>query len=384
MTIFTYSCIYSQNGLSKSYYADGTVRAERSYVNDIYDGTSFWFYPNGNLQTEKTFSLGKLNGTVREYYESGLLKEEYSVSNGVMDGVYKSYYDNGQLKEIIEYKLGKRSSYQSFPYDSTYRAPAEAYQAGNRQLQMLEKKNQILICDAEICPIPIDGLNSIQKNLVYPEHALMYGLQGTVTLIATVDTTGNVTDIEVIKHLGLGCDEAAAEAVKKTRFIPGQSKGKYVVSHVTLNVEFSFNEQQNQVPNNLQTYNNKTATNTNNKTEEKSIDLSNQVKSEKAKLYYDCNIDQCAKPSNGLETILKNISVPSIAKRLKLKGDVIIEVTVDRYGIVRDTKVIEGIGYGCDDAVESAIFATKFDPGKNNNKVVDSKVTLTIPFDYSR
>ncbi|MFA3783177.1 TonB family protein [Melioribacteraceae bacterium 4301-Me] len=370
---------FAQNGHSKSYYADGTLRADISYINDIYDGISYWFYPNGNLQAEKSFSLGKLNGWVREYYESGLLKKEYYVSNGIIDGIYKSYYSNGQLNEVAEYKLGKRISYKKFPFDTTYKALPQDYLAGNRQLEILQKKNQTLICDVDICPIPIEGINSIQKKLIYPEHALMYGLQGTVTLIATVDTNGDVVNTEVIKHLGLGCDEAAIEAVKETKFIPGQRKGKIVESHVTINVYFELDKQQNTfVTNNGELINNKPAFLSNKQGEQEKVEQKNTIE----KKYYTCEIDECAQPVGGLKSITDKIIVPAIAKRLKLKGNILVEVKVDQNGIVLDTKVLEGIGYGCDEAVESAIFATKFLPGKQNFIAVNSVVRLVIPFNY--
>lgn len=374
------NAVIGQNGRSKSFYSDGTVRADISYVNNIYDGISFWFYPNGNLQYEKSYSLGKLNGWIREFYETGLLKKEYYITDGVIDGVYKSYYENGQLDEVIEFSKGKRVSYKKFQLDNSFKAPAENYLAGNRQLELLQRKNQILICDVEVCPIPIEGINSIQKKLVYPEHALLYGLGGEVTLIATIDTNGNVVNTEIIKHLGLGCDEAAERAVKQTKFIPGQNKGKIVESHVTLTIDFKINEQQKLAANNFRALTNKPSVQSDNRINFEN----NQVGNKLEKKYYQCSIDECAEPVGGLEAIIEKINIPAVAKRLKLKGDITVEATVDRFGLVRDTKIINGIGYGCDSAVESAIFAVKFIPGKQNSKEVESKVILIIPFDYSR
>ena len=79
---------------------------------------------------------------------------------------------------------------------------------------------------------------AIQENLVYPEHALRYGLEGTVTLKASINSDGDVTKTDIIKGLGLGCDEAAENAVMKTKFIPGKTGGKPVDSVLSINVEF--------------------------------------------------------------------------------------------------------------------------------------------------
>ena len=49
---------------------------------------------------------------------------------------------------------------------------------------------------------------------------------------------------------------------------------------------------------------------------------------------------------------------------------------------MHDTNVIEGVGYGCDEAVESALMKTKFTPGKKAGNEVDSKVIIYFPFNY--
>jgi len=235
--------LFAQNGIIKGNYSDGTPSYAISYINDLLDGTSYWYYPNGNLRYEKNYTKGVLNGWLREYYESGILKEEYFTELGVIDGTNKRYYENGVLKSIIYYSNGILTKSEYFEPDKNYIPSAEIYQGGNRQLAIAKKKRNELICDAEICPIPIGGLKTIQEKLIYPEHALLYGLEGTVTLIAEIDENGDVISTNVIIPLGLGCDEAAKEAVVKTKFIPGQSNGKSVKSNLTINLVFQIDEE---------------------------------------------------------------------------------------------------------------------------------------------
>ncbi|MCK9282187.1 MAG: TonB family protein [Melioribacteraceae bacterium] len=236
------SILFGQNGIIKGNYSDGTSSYAISYINDLLDGTSYWYYPNGNLRYEKNYTKGILNGWIREYYESGLLKEEYFTESGVIEGTNKRYYENGVLKSIIYYSDGILTKSDYFEPDKNFIASSELYQGGNRQLEIAKKKSRELICDAEICPIPIGGLKTIQEKLVYPEHALLYGLEGTVTLIAEIDETGDVISTNVIIQLGLGCDEAAKEAVMKTKFIPGQTNGKSVKSNLTVNLSFQIEQ----------------------------------------------------------------------------------------------------------------------------------------------
>jgi TonB family protein len=72
----------------------------------------------------------------------------------------------------------------------------------------------------------------------YSEEARKAKFQGTVVLAIVVDETGKVTNIRVIRPLGMGLDEKAIEAVSKWRFRPGYKDGKPVP--VMANVEVNF------------------------------------------------------------------------------------------------------------------------------------------------
>jgi TonB family protein len=227
----------AQTGVVKTYYSNRSIQKEISYINDIVDGSVVEYYQNGNAKIEQNYSTGVLNGMIKEFYPSGLLKEEYSVDHGRRDGIDRSYYDNGALKSVCKYSQGKLIEKSSFDFDSRFSASAQDYLAGKRKSDDAVYDSSSL-CSAEICAEPIGGQSAIRTNLIYPDHALRYGLEGIVTLRAIIDIEGDVTATEILKGLGLGCDEAAEDAVKKTKFIPGQSGGKAVESSIKLNVEF--------------------------------------------------------------------------------------------------------------------------------------------------
>jgi len=374
--------ISAQNGISRSYYPDRTLRSEISWVNDILDGPALEYFPNGNLKEERNFSKGVVNGFVREFYETGLLKEEYTVRFGVKEGTHRIFYENGALKEIIIFENGKSIRSTKFNFDPFYTAPPEAYLVGNRQQQILEKRNQQLICDADICPVPIGGMKVIQENLIYPEHALLYGLEGEVILIAVVDEKGDVIETQIVKGLGLGTDEAAQDAVKKTRFIPGQKNGRAAVSRVTLHLKFKIFDRSLVINNSNTPENYKSVVINEQKLKQENIE---SVDDGRIRLVTEikCDYEECPYPKEGIKSINRKVEVPGIAKRLKLKGEIIIEAEIDKLGYVRDTRVINGIGYGCDSSVQSAIMNTIFSPAKSNGEEVDSKITIYFPFDYS-
>ncbi|MFH1526879.1 MAG: TonB family protein, partial [Bacteroidota bacterium] len=94
---------------------------------------------------------------------------------------------------------------------------------------------------------------------------------------------------------------------------------------------------------------------------------------------FECNVDKCPRPIGGLNAILKNLVVPQRVIRLKLEGEVIVEAEVDKYGLVRDTKVLQKMGHGADEAVEVAILNTQFEPGILNGEIVRTSVIVKVP-----
>lgn len=90
----------------------------------------------------------------------------------------------------------------------------------------------------EEMPEPIGGIAEIQKKIIYPEIAKRAGVEGKVYVLAFVDEAGTVTNAKIIKGIGAGCDEAALNAVLKTKFKPGKQRGKAVKVQVSIPVVF--------------------------------------------------------------------------------------------------------------------------------------------------
>lgn len=90
----------------------------------------------------------------------------------------------------------------------------------------------------EEMPVPVGGLQEIQSRIEYPEIARRVGIEGKVFVRAFVDETGTVTNAEVVKGIGGGCDEAALDAILKTKFTPGKQRGKPIKVQVTVPIHF--------------------------------------------------------------------------------------------------------------------------------------------------
>lgn len=94
----------------------------------------------------------------------------------------------------------------------------------------------------EEMPFPIGGIAGIQSKIKYPEIAKRAGIQGRVFVKAYVDEKGDVKKVEILKGIGAGCDEAAAEAVLQTKFSPGKQRGKPVKVQVSVPILFVLSE----------------------------------------------------------------------------------------------------------------------------------------------
>ena len=62
-----------RNGNWKSFYADGTLRFEGKFVDDLPNGEHTWHWPDGNIKQQGQYVMGRKNGDWKRYDESGLL-----------------------------------------------------------------------------------------------------------------------------------------------------------------------------------------------------------------------------------------------------------------------------------------------------------------------
>ena len=75
-------------------------------------------------------------------------------------------------------------------------------------------------------------------NPEYPELARRARVEGFVVLQAIIDKQGNVSDLEILRGLGLGLDTAAQEAVAQWKYTPTFYNGRPVDVILTVTVVF--------------------------------------------------------------------------------------------------------------------------------------------------
>lgn len=92
-------------------------------------------------------------------------------------------------------------------------------------------------------PEPIGGTAAILRNIVYPEIAREAGIEGTVVVQAFVSEFGNVTEVVILKGIpNTGLDEAAEEAIRKTRFKPAKQRDRDVGVWISIPVIFKLKD----------------------------------------------------------------------------------------------------------------------------------------------
>lgn len=81
----------------------------------------------------------------------------------------------------------------------------------------------------------------IADNLKYPAKAMANDIEGTVTTKFTIEVDGTLSNIQILKKLGYGCDEEVIRVLKgMPKWNPAREKGKTVKSYFTMPVNFKF------------------------------------------------------------------------------------------------------------------------------------------------
>jgi len=92
-------------------------------------------------------------------------------------------------------------------------------------------------------PIRVGGQIQMPRKIkdvlpVYPEIARKARIEGVVILEIVIDKPGHVKSVKVLRPLGMGCTEAAIEAVKQWKYEPSTLNGKPIEIQGTVTVTF--------------------------------------------------------------------------------------------------------------------------------------------------
>ncbi|MDR7129660.1 protein TonB [Algoriphagus sp. 4150] len=92
-------------------------------------------------------------------------------------------------------------------------------------------------------PMPSDGIDGwndyLAKNMKYPKAARKANVEGRVLISFVVQTTGEISNAEIVSGIGGGCDEEVLRLVKESpKWKPGKKDGQVVNTQMMLPVNF--------------------------------------------------------------------------------------------------------------------------------------------------
>jgi protein TonB len=109
--------------------------------------------------------------------------------------------------------------------------------------EMPEEKAEEIFTIVEQKPEPNGGLKAfyeyVGENLKYPAKASRMGIEGRVFVEFIVEKDGSLTDINVAKGIGGGCDEEAVRVISNApKWNPGKQRGNAVRVRMVIPIMF--------------------------------------------------------------------------------------------------------------------------------------------------
>lgn len=144
--------------------------------------------------------------------------------------------DIEEVEEEIDIDLDIETNEQMVMEDVAY-----------EEVEVEEEETDEVFLIVEKAPEPAGGLQEfysyIAKEINYPSAALRAHIGGRVFVQFVVNKDGSLSDFNVVKGIGLGCDEEAVRVLKKApNWIPGKQRGKEVRVRMILPVNFLFKD----------------------------------------------------------------------------------------------------------------------------------------------
>lgn len=182
----------------------------------------------------------------------------------------------------------------------------------------------------------------LQENLKYPPDARENGIQGRVVTQFVVDEEGNISDVQILKGIGGGCDEEVVRIVKTMpKWNPGKQNGTPVKVYYKMPVTFALG--------------------------------SDDGKSH--------GVQFVGYEKQYQKFLRKNLEYPKDARKNKVEGVVILSFHVDKYGKATDVKILKSLSASCDaEALRLFNLISAWIPAQKNGVNVESDANMVIEY----
>ena len=208
-------------------------------------------------------------------------------------------------------------------------------------------------------------IDFVGKNIEYPQEAKDKNISGRVFVGFVVEKDGSVSNVEVVRGIGGGCDEEAVRVIKgMPKWEPGKQKGKPVRVNYMMPINFKLGNE---------------PTTSAKKSDVGKVDM----KPDKNGVYQI--VEEMPQYPGGetamMDYVAKNVVYPQEARDKEISGRVFVSFIVEKDGSIGEVKVMRGIGGGCDEEAVRVIKAMpKWKPGKQEGKPV--RVSYMMPINF--
>jgi TonB family protein len=205
----------------------------------------------------------------------------------------------------------------------------------------------------------------LKGNLKYPAAAKENGIEGQVFVTFVVDEEGAISDAQIVRGIGGGCDEEALRVIQASpNWIPGKNGGREVKTRMQVRMVFRTKDSNRQ----------EQASPTNNA-------ASPQVDPADVYMVVDEQATFPGGMSDWSEYLKSNLKYPSAAKEQGIEGAVFITFIVGENGEILQPQIVRGIGGGCDEEALRVIKESpNWLPGKKDGAVVKSRMQVRMLF----
>lgn len=211
------------------------------------------------------------------------------------------------------------------------------------------------------------GITELKKficnNFTYPKEAIEHKVEGGMEITFSVSTKGIVTNFQIYKAIGLGCDEELIRIMKIAPLWKPRIKNYKAISSDYFIIRVNFTAQ-------------------NTKLEEKDLDIEEEfplVEGSEQNPEFQGGLDY-------LMNYLKSNTRYNIeAQKLGLHGTVFVQFVVSKTGKITKTRILRGIGNPCDnEALRVVSLMPDWIPGRVNGQPVDVMFQIPIKFEVPK
>jgi TonB family protein len=207
--------------------------------NAHWDGDQTFYYENGKPCMDMHFDNDVRTGTWHYKDAEGKVMAEVIFTNGVVTGGFNN------LKQEVRKAPPTRELMAAIAAESAAREPSTGIDPGTVPQGVAaaplppSASNAVYNYVEQMPAAQVDVQEYFATNMRYPEAARNNAVQGRVIMKFVVNEDGSLSDIQVLRGIGAGCDDEATRLLKNMpRWKPGKQNGQPVKTYFTLPVQF--------------------------------------------------------------------------------------------------------------------------------------------------